>query len=417
MKGLVFFLLTLLLISFTFDKPYRTAEWGFFAHRRINRLAVFTLPPELILFYKTYLEYITEHAVDPDKRRYATRHEAPRHYIDLDHWGVYPFTDIPREWLDALVRFSKLSVIKEGGDTLVLFDHHRITWQNDALVFTEIFDRRAGCDSLAISDYRRFFRRLLLPQYYEDEWLVSCDSLAVLLGQRIDCRAVVVTDRLSEHGILPYHLQQMQARLTEAFRRGESRAVLRLSAEIGHYIADAHVPLHTTKNYNGQLTGQEGIHAFWESRIPELFADAQYDFFVGKARYIRDPIGYFWRMVLDSHRLAGRVLAVERELRASFPADRQYCFEQRRQATVRTQCADYAAAFQQRLGGMVEARMRDAVQAVGSAWYTAWVDAGQPDLTHLEYPELEERQETGEETLNDHYRPARSRRRPAAQEH
>ena len=73
-------------------------EWGFFGHRRINRLAVFTLPPEMIGFYKKNIEYITEHAVDPDKRRYATRHEAVRHYIDIDHWGTFPFDNVPRSW-------------------------------------------------------------------------------------------------------------------------------------------------------------------------------------------------------------------------------------------------------------------------------------------------------------------------------
>jgi hypothetical protein len=47
-------------------------------------------------------------------------------------------------------------------------------------------------------------------------------------------------------------------------------AILRLSADFGHYLGDLNVPLHTTMNYNGQLTGQEGIHGFWESRNPEI---------------------------------------------------------------------------------------------------------------------------------------------------
>lgn len=50
------------------------------------------------------------------------------------------------------------------------------------------------------------------------------------------------------------------------------------SADIGHYIADANVPLHTSENYNGQLTGQEGFHGFWETRLPELFIGS-YSFF------------------------------------------------------------------------------------------------------------------------------------------
>jgi hypothetical protein len=60
--------------------------WGFFGHKRINRIAVFTLPPEMFGFYKEHLEYLTDHAVDPDMRRYAVEGEAQCHYIDLDHY-------------------------------------------------------------------------------------------------------------------------------------------------------------------------------------------------------------------------------------------------------------------------------------------------------------------------------------------
>ena len=69
-------------------------SWGFYGHKKINRMAVFTLPPEMIGFYKKNIEYITEHAVDPDKRRYSTEGEAARHYIDIDHYihdGNDPF--------------------------------------------------------------------------------------------------------------------------------------------------------------------------------------------------------------------------------------------------------------------------------------------------------------------------------------
>ena len=80
----------------------------------------------------------------------------------------------------------------------------------------------------------------------------------------------------------------MMGRVTRAFREKDRQAILKNSAEIGHYIADAHVPLHVSRNHNGQLTHQEGIHAFWESRIPELFAEADWDYFIGRAEYITD---------------------------------------------------------------------------------------------------------------------------------
>src|SRR5690606_36611644 len=118
-----------------------------------------------------------------------------------------------------------------------------------------------------------------------------------------------------------------------------------------------HVPLHTTKNYNGQLTGQLSIHAFWESRIPELFADAQYDYFVGKAQYIENPDEFFWNIVLSSNALVDSVLLIEKDLSKSFAEDQQFCFDLRGDITIRTQCRAYAEAYHNRMKGMLESRM------------------------------------------------------------
>jgi hypothetical protein len=351
-------LLLLLSITLLSESP----PWGFFGHRRINRLAVFTLPAEMAVFYKQHIEYIAEHSVDPDKRRYATRHEAVRHYIDLDHWGAYPFPEVPRDWSGALANYARLAIVRETGDTL-------------DMAVTEL-------DS---ASRRPFIQDILLPQYYEDVWTCSCTDLETYLGYAIpDCREVLAFDGFSAYGILPYHLLNMQRRLTRAFEEGDPKKILQLSTEMGHYIGDAHVPLHTTENYNGQLTGQLGIHAFWESRLPELFADAAYDYFVGPAQYIEDPASYFWEIVLDSHLLLDSVLLIEKELSRSFPTDRQFCYDERLGQTVRTQCREYAEAYHRRMGGMVEARMRASILATGSVWYTAWVDAGAPDLLKLQ---------------------------------
>ncbi len=62
-------------------------------------------------------------------------------------------------------------------------------------------------------------------------------------------------------GILPWHINRVYYQLRDAFMIRDLKKILRLSAEIGHYIADANVPLHTTENYNGQRAGQD-----WHSR-------------------------------------------------------------------------------------------------------------------------------------------------------
>jgi hypothetical protein len=269
--------------------------WGFHAHRQINRLAVFTLPPEMIGFYKANLQYISEAAVNADRRRFAVVEEAPRHYIDIDHYGDSAVYKMPRFWNDAVEKFGE--------------------------------------------------------------------------------------DTLKAYGILPWHLYTMYFRLRDAFMVKDPSRILSLSADIGHYIADAHVPLHTTENYNGQLTGQEGIHAFWESRIPELFS-TEYDYFVGKATYLENAQIAVWEAIVQSHREVDSVLSIEKRLSEQF-GEQKYSFETKGKQTVRVYSYEFSKAYAEALNGMIERQMRFAIKMLGDFWFTAWVDAGQPDLKSL----------------------------------
>ncbi len=274
------------------------ASWGFFAHQKINRLAVFTLPNNLISFYKSNINYISEHAVDPDKRRYADSLEAPRHYLDADHYGKHPFDSIPKKWNDAVKKYSE--------------------------------------------------------------------------------------DTLNAYGIVPWQIQRTYFKLVKAFTLRDSALILKHSADLGHYIGDAHVPLHTTENYNGQQTNQVGIHAFWESRLPELFSE-EYDFFVGKAKYIDNPLNEAWKIVENTYTKLDSTLLLEKNLSKNFATDRKYTFSERNNKVIKEYSVDYSTAYHNALNGMVEKQMRSAILEIGSFWYSAWVDAGQPDMKNLIY--------------------------------
>ena len=100
----------------------KSIDWGFEAHRIINRKAVFTLDPNLFGFYKKHIDYISRHAVDADKRRYALRDEFSRHYIDLDQWDVYPFPNIPRDYKEAVLKYGEVLMLTEGDSILVELD-------------------------------------------------------------------------------------------------------------------------------------------------------------------------------------------------------------------------------------------------------------------------------------------------------
>jgi hypothetical protein len=275
-------------------------SWGFFAHQRINKLAIFTLPSGMITFYKQQAKYITEHAVDPDKRRHADSLEAPRHYLDVENYEQN-IDSIPEKWKDALARY----------------------------------------------------------------------------GQR----------RLNANGIVPWQIQRTYYSLVKAFQTRDSIKILKYSADLGHYIGDAHVPLHTTANHNGQLTNQVGIHAFWESRLPELFS-SRYNFVVGKAVYIENPLKEAWRILKHTHQLVDTVLRFEAELNTSFPSDQKYSFSEKNNQLIKQYSLAYSKAYHDQMKNMVEKQMRAAVMAIGSFWFSAWVDAGQPTLKGLIKTEL-----------------------------
>lgn len=292
-------------IVFFFFTSLLVYGWGFWGHKRINNKACFTLPPEMFGFFKKHIDYLTEHAVDPDKRRYSDPEEAPRHYIDLDHYnlGVHAVDSIPHYWKDAVAKMTE--------------------------------------------------------------------------------------DTLKSYGIVPWHINVMQYRLTDAFREKDVDRILYLAASLGHYVADAHVPLHCSENYNGQMTNQVGIHGFWESRLPEMFGEG-YDYFLGRVHYIAKPQEEAWKIVEASYAALDSVLTFERTLNGKFSQDQKYAFEQRGGTTAKVYSQDYSTAYNKMLDGMVERRMRSAIIEVGSFWYTCWVNAGSPDLSNLENKEISE---------------------------
>lgn len=285
-----------LVIIFILITPLFSNGWGFFAHQKINRLAVFTLPPEMIGFYKKNIQYLTKKAVNPDMRRYIIKEEAPRHYIDVDIYGDSAVYKMPRYWKDAVAKYTE--------------------------------------------------------------------------------------DTLMAYGIVPYHIYKMSHRLTRAFEKKNADAILRISSDIGHYIGDSNVPLHTTENYNGQLTNQYGIHGFWESRLPELFSE-DYELLVGTAKYLDNIQLRAWDAVIQAHEALDSVLLFEKELTDKFPKNNKFGFEERSTLTIRTYSYKFSKAYHKMLDGMVERRMKIAIKNIGDVWYTCWVNAGQPNLSDL----------------------------------
>ena len=200
-------------------------------------------------------------------------------------------------------------------------------------------------------------------------------------------------DTLKTYGTVPWHIHLMCIRLTKAFESQNLIDILKLSADLGHYVADAHVPLHTTVNYNGQLTGQRGIHSFWESRVPELLYE-DFNFWVGKSQFIQNTQETAWDIVSVSHMAVDSVLEFERALSKQIPEQKQYTFIQKGASTVKVHSTRFTVEYDKMLDGQIEKRMRAAIRAVGSYWRTCWENAGSPDLTLLTQKALRENEKS-----------------------
>ena len=199
---------------------------------------------------------------------------------------------------------------------------------------------------------------------------------------------------LQKNGILPWYIQEMMEKLIKAFKDKRKTEILFLAADLGHYLADANMPLHTFLNHDGQLTDQKGIHSFWESQLPEYFGDT-YNFNVGSARYIENITGETWSIVKHSHGLADSLLAIERNVKASFPKDKIYKTDSSGHVSKNkfgqpVHSFEYAKAYHDALNGMVQDQMRHAIADIANFWYTAWVNAGKPALDDLDAPSLTE---------------------------
>ena len=270
-------------------------------------------------------------------------------------WGFFAHREIHRQaiknlppemgdffaaWSDTLIALSIAPDVRRSKDTLEALKHYIDIDRYGGLPFRE------------------------LPRAYED-------------AARKYGRAHV-----DSNGTVPWTIIATLEGLTDAMRRKDRDAILARAGDLGHYVADAHVPLHATENYDGQMTGQKGLHSRWESRIPERFGQS-YRIGGGTAVYIAQPLDNAFSIVLESFSQVDSVLQADRKACAGIPKEELITTREVRGRMVSEYSTAYYDAMHRELNGMVERRMQKASVSVASHWYTAWVNAGRPDFSTL----------------------------------
>jgi hypothetical protein len=274
--------------------------WGFFGHRTITQVAVYELPASMQAFYYRHMAEIVRLSTAPDERRNTDPTEAPKHFIDIDHYSESdPFGRMPRQYDKAAEKFS--------------------------------------------------------------------------------------ADTLKKYGTVPWVVLETQNNLTEAFRMRDTVAIVKYSAELSHYVGDAFVPLHTTINYDGQLTDQKGLHSLWESQLPERFIN-DYKLVGEPAKYVKDPLAAIWGVLQESYGFVGETFDRATKIEKVMKPDVRFTFTHRQGKTSRRYSDAFADAYEKTVGGMVNYRLKGAPSLISSLWLTAWQNGGKPNLNELMTP-------------------------------
>jgi len=232
------------------------------------------------------------------------------------------------------------------------------------------------------ADKRRYTDTIEACKHYIDLDLYGVSPFDSIPKNWYDAKSYFTSDTLKSRGILPWVINWEYKKLVWTMDSGSVEEVLKAAADLGHYVADACVPLHTTSNYNGQFSSQKGIHALWESRIPESFS-YNYDYYIGKSVYLENSLDFAWLLIEESNILVESTLSIEKLVSLEFTKDDKFRLDSQNGKIVHQYTNEFISQYNFALDSMVERRLQRSIFAISSLWYSAWIDAGQPDLLNL----------------------------------
>jgi len=176
-------------------------------------------------------------------------------------------------------------------------------------------------------------------------------------------------DSVKSRGIAPWIVIERFEALVAAMKKNKKYAILANAAALGHYLSDLHVPLHTVENYDGQLTGNDGIHARFERSMIEKHSD-KIEPKVQEARMIQEPLSFVFQVVLDSYLLVEKILNADTHSKKAGSENVSHD----------SYDDEYYSSLFAHSKLIAEKRIAASAHALASFWYTAWIKAGKPVL-------------------------------------
>jgi hypothetical protein len=163
-------------------------------------------------------------------------------------------------------------------------------------------------------------------------------------------------------GIVPWAVSEVVTTLAQQFQAGQWSAAALTIADLCHYVGDATQPLHCTLNYNGQLSGNSGIHSRYESTMMSSHI-ADLNTLVMPVAYYANPVDAMFGIVSGSWNEVDAVLAADNTAKSASGG----AFN-----------STYYASLWTSTQGFTRTRIDSATVATASFVYSAWVNAGSP---------------------------------------
>ncbi|NWF89605.1 MAG: hypothetical protein HXY50_09105 [Ignavibacteriaceae bacterium] len=176
-------------------------------------------------------------------------------------------------------------------------------------------------------------------------------------------------DTVTRMGLLPWATFDTYNRLVQSFMEKRLDKILIYISDLGHYVGDGYQPFHTSLNYNGQLSDQKGIHGRYESEMINKYIDKITNSIqLRSVNYIANPLDYVFNYLTVSNSVSPII----------FNADK-LAYKQ----TESHGSSDYYRLMWFRTEYITIDLLSNASGALASLIYSAWIDAGKPNLNDL----------------------------------
>ena len=167
-----------------------------------------------------------------------------------------------------------------------------------------------------------------------------------------------------DQGILPWATMKTYDSLVNCFLRYDWAKAVLFASDLGHYVADAHNPLHITRNYDGQYSGNDDIHSHYESGMINAFL-AEIIYSGDDISFITDVNGYIFNYIYANYIYVDSIMAADNYAQG---------------VAGNNTSGVYKAALWEKTRGFTIPLFKNASHALGELIYSAWVEAGKPDM-------------------------------------